>query len=147
MNKYSVLLIEDCPDFTYVVKRYLEQSRYSIIVTSVETLREAQNMLQSAAYELIILDLNLSDSYGIDSLNSVLKLSPNTAVVVLTGLEEEDVGIEAIQLGAQDFIAKDNLNEFNIRRIAKYAVERQKLKNQASHSSSQKQDFKTFLDL
>ncbi len=96
---------------------------------------------------MIILDLNLVDSFGLESLNSTLELAPKTAIVVLTGQEEEELGIKAIQLGAQDFISKDNLNEFNIRRIAKYAVERQKLKNKASQTSNPKQAFKSFLDL
>ena len=147
MNIYSILLVEDCPDFRYIVSRFLERSRYSIKTTVVETLSEAKTALNNSIFDLIILDLNLSDSRGIKNLEHIIKTTPNTAIVVLTGMDEEDLGIEAIQLGAQDFISKDNLNEFNLKRIIKYAIERQKLKNQEGKKSSSKQVFKTIMDL
>ena len=147
MNIYSILLVEDCPDFRYIVSRFLERSRYSIKTTVVETLSEAKTALNNSVFDLIILDLNLSDSRGIKNLEHIIKTTPNTAIVVLTGMDEEDLGIEAIQLGAQDFISKDNLNEFNLKRIIKYAIERQKLKNQEGKKSSSKQVFKTIMDL
>ena len=91
--------------------------------------------------------MNLIDSNGIDTLENVIKLCPETAVVVLTGEQEEDQGILSIQLGAQDFISKDKINDHNMKRIIKYAIERQRLKNQVIKKKSSEEIHRSILDI
>ena len=77
--------------------------------------------------DALVLDLNLPDSEGLATLRAVLASAPHVPVVVLTGLADVDVAHQALQLGAQDWLVKGQLDPDVVQRAVRYAVERKRL--------------------
>lgn len=76
--------------------------------------------------DIILLDLNLPDSYGLQTLQSMLQVSGTTPILVLTANEEDSTGLEAVRMGAQDFLIKQRVKHESLRRCILYTVERKK---------------------
>ena len=89
------------------------------------TLKEAISLAKTVKIDLILLDLNLSDSRGIESFSKLEHEFPDIPVIVLTGLEEERIGLQAVKAGAQDFLAKGHIVPQTLARSIVFAMERQ----------------------
>lgn len=76
--------------------------------------------------DIILLDLSLPDSYGLKTLQSMLQVSGTTPILVLTANEEGSTGLEAVRMGAQDFLIKQRVKHESLRRCILYTVERKK---------------------
>src|SRR5262249_54858402 len=76
--------------------------------------------------DVILLDLSLPDSQGFDTFSKLRAYSQGLPVILLTGLEDEEVGIRAVREGAQDYILKGSINSSALARAVRFAVERQK---------------------
>ncbi len=98
-------------------------------VKTAETLSEATEHLRHGNYDAILLDLGLPDSYGIDTVRKVHNTSPDTPVIVLTVLDDEEMGLEAIKSGAEDYVVKGKALEHVLVRTIQYAIERKQIKN------------------
>ena len=121
-NTISVLLVEDSlPDVRYV-KEMLAPPSY--IVVHKKTLCDAHELTEGASCDVVLLDLSLPDAHGIETLLDMLQHMPSIPIIVLTGLDDEDVAIEAVKLGAQDYILKKEINEYTLTRTIRYAIER-----------------------
>ena len=83
-------------------------------------------LLSHPEYDAILLDLGLPDSYGLSTLRKIQQLKVMSAVIVLTGLDDEETALLALKEGAQDYIVKDKLNSENIIHSIKYGIERKK---------------------
>lgn len=94
-------------------------------------LQSALSQLEKHRFDLILLDLNLPDSRGLDTLNSVLKHSPKSPIVVRTAYEDEELAYKAIEVGAQDYLLKEVLDRSRFLRLLNFALLRQ---NQTSPS-------------
>ncbi|MBN1983565.1 MAG: DUF342 domain-containing protein [Chitinivibrionales bacterium] len=129
-----LLLVEDNPDDTLLLQETLNDcltARFS--VTCCETLREASTYLdhQSAiAPQLIITDLNLPDSTGLNTYETLHSIKPNLPIILLTGLSDERVAIEAMRRGAQDYLVKGEFGHRQIERSILYAIERIKVSDE-----------------
>ncbi len=128
------LLVEDNePDATYIEELYQEVNWPKIEPSTppephldfVETLTQCTERLQDNDYEVVLLDLNLPDSSGIETVDTVLSATTDEAVIVLTGMIDEQLGVEAIERGAQDYLIKDDVNATLLGRTIRYALERQ----------------------
>ena len=75
--------------------------------------------------------MGLGDSDGLDTVNAVFDASGDAAIVVLTGHHDEELGFGSLELGAQDFLAKDEINARNLRRIVAFALSRQRFQLRA----------------
>ncbi|MCH2099884.1 MAG: response regulator, partial [Pseudomonadales bacterium] len=84
----------------------------------------AEQALEAAHFDIVLLDLVLPDCAGEDTLNRFLSRPTDTTIVVLTGLDSEDMGERAVALGAQDFVVKGNHDHHAFLRIIRYARER-----------------------
>ena len=91
---------------------------------SVTRLSEALAMLQSAPIDVILLDLTLPDSRGSETLHAVLEQTRHTAIVVMTGNDDEQNALAALAQGAQDYLVKGRANAEVIVRSVRYAFER-----------------------
>lgn len=80
--------------------------------------------LRDEAVDVVLLDLGLPDSAGINTLNAVVEATSFVPIVVLTGLQDEQVGVEAIQEGAQDYLVKDDVTSNRLVRAIHHAIER-----------------------
>ncbi len=123
----QVLLVEDQESETLLIKRLLAHSPHTqFVVDHAVSLGDAIEMMSEVEYDVCLLDLGLPDGQGIDSLHQVRAIDARLPIVVLTGNEDESLGILAIETGAQDFMAKDNVSALLLTRSLRYAMARQK---------------------
>jgi PAS domain S-box-containing protein len=127
-SEIRVLQVDDDEIDVRLVKRALTKSTKpaKFTVESVSCLSEAINLFKTKQFDVVLLDLGLPDSNGIETVHSVCKVIPNTPIVVLTGLENEETGLEAIKSGASDYLVKGPAMENSLVRTALYAIERKK---------------------
>ncbi len=124
-NPVKILLIEDNPGDAFLIKFYLEETGgLNHQYFHAEQLSEGLQMLRDEKCDVILLDLNLPDSNGISTVQNVLKESGNAVVIVLTGITDEELGIETVKLGAQDFLVKGQFDGKVLNSSIRYAVER-----------------------
>jgi PAS domain S-box-containing protein len=120
-----ILLVEDSPTDVMLAKEALSTSTFHI--QYCERLSEALLLLTAECFDLILLDLGLPDSTGMDTLRKLRTLNPHIAVVVLTGKADEELALEALKEGAQDYLVKGDLAASALQRVSRYAVERSAL--------------------
>jgi signal transduction histidine kinase len=120
-----ILLVEDDPAQARLLREILaepDDTRFQ--VTAVVQLREADRVLGADRFDLILLDLTLPDSMGLDTLRRLHAASPRTPKVVLTSLDDERLGVEAVRQGAQDYLVKGQADRRLLVRAIHYALER-----------------------
>lgn len=123
----DICLIEDSEDDAEYINVLLQQMPdHKKKAKVVETIKAAELLLLHNKFDAIILDLNLPDSNGIATFNRVQKLARKTPIIILTGENDYSLGSEAVALGAQDYLSKDNLKLDVLRRSTLYAIERQR---------------------
>jgi PAS domain S-box-containing protein len=137
-GEIKVLQIDDDEIDVRLVKRALAKSTKSakFVVESASCLANGLNLLKTRQYDVLLLDLGLPDSNGIETVKSVSKVNANIPIVVLTGLENEETGLEAIKNGASDYLVKGPAIEISLVRTALYAIERKKVAEKL-HESQQ----------
>jgi signal transduction histidine kinase len=119
-----VLLVEDNPTDVLIVRETLAAAPAHFDVASVSTLREALDHLGAASVDVVMLDLGLPDSQGLETLGSMTKSFPELAIVVVTGLKDDEVGVAAVRQGAQDYVNKGEITAPLLARALRYAMER-----------------------
>ncbi len=130
MNALKILLVEDNKSDAELIREMLseeggkdaDQADYQLIHR--DSHGKAMKYLAENTVDAILLDLSLPDSEGIESVRRLIAEEKNTPVVVLTGLDDEAVAIEALQGGVQDYLNKDELCGDLLVRSLRYAVER-----------------------
>jgi DNA-binding NtrC family response regulator len=104
MNKERVLLVDDEPEFTEVLAQRM-QSR-GVDVETAASGSEALEKAKEESYDAIILDLAMPGMDGLETLRHLLEANPALQVILLTGYATLQKGVEAIKLGAMDFLEK-----------------------------------------
>lgn len=128
MNVEELLLIEDHQADARLVEEYLsEASGNELSVRWEERLGSGLDVLRNGGADCVLLDLGLPDSEGVESVGRVVEMAGATPVVVLTGLDDENAAIRAVQSGADDYLRKDDLTPKALRRAVRYARERRRL--------------------
>ena len=130
----SILLVEDNPGDVDLLQEVLtETDTVTFDLTNVEELAHALAYLGVAQWDLILLDLSLPDSQGLETLVKVHSQVPEVPIVILTGFQDEAFGLQAMRLGAQDYLVKSQVDEHLLIRAIRYAIKRkradEKLKN------------------
>jgi two-component system, NtrC family, sensor kinase len=95
-------------------------------LTHVERLDVAIQCLNNQRFDIVLLDLSLSDSFGLDTLKKLQESVPDIPVVVLTGADDRSVALQAMATGAQDYLVKDKISAPLLERAIRYAIERKK---------------------
>ena len=122
----SVLLIEDDDAEAFLISRMLTHSLVqSFEVEHAPRLKTGTQMLASDDFDVCLLDLGLPDGTGIDSLHQIRSVDARLPIVVLTGNDDENLGLTAIETGAQDFVAKNALSGQLLTRSLRFAIARQ----------------------
>jgi diguanylate cyclase (GGDEF)-like protein/PAS domain S-box-containing protein len=120
-----VLLVEDNRGDARLLKElFRDQSSLDIDMTHVETMAEAEAYLARCAVDVILLDLGLSDAHGLEAVQRARAAAPRTPLMVLTGLDDESLAIQALQQGAQDYLVKGQLESRGLARSLRYSIER-----------------------
>ncbi len=126
-QEIRVLLIEDNPEYPGLLKRMLaKEKRPSFHLVSVNNLQAGLEHLGKEATDVILLDLNLPDSRGLDTFASVQAQVPSVPIIILTGFDDENLGLEAVGKGAQDYLVKGQVEGKMLARIMRYAIERKR---------------------
>ncbi len=129
-----VLLIEDDPGDAGLVTQMLERSKsIETEVTHVERVAAARAALHQQGFECVLLDLGLPDARGLEALKLVITAAPDAAIVVLTGQEDEEMGLQALHEGAQDYLSKNKVDGEILARAIRYAVERKRVEATKRH--------------
>lgn len=123
-----ILLIEDDSDYAYILRRMLTQRGGSALpLEHVDRLEDGISRMEEGGIDAVLLDLDLPDSFGIDTFLAVHNRAPEIPVVVLTGLDDETVAVGAVRKGAQDYLVKGDFEGQLLVRAIRYAIERNQL--------------------
>ncbi len=130
-GKIELLLIEDNTDDIDLLQRSLGRSvSVQFTVKSVQSMRDALEFLALNKPDIILSDLGLPDSHGLDTVTKLMCEAPNIPLVVLSGFDDEVTAIKAVQSGAQDYLVKGHLESGQIERSLFYAIERARLQTE-----------------
>lgn len=131
MENLQVLFLEDNPlDARRILGLLGRPGSGDLALDHVETLEAALDRLTKRSYDVILTDLHVPDSDGLETYFKLAERAPQTPIVILTGTcADESMAIEAVQKGAQDYLTKQDLSAPALRRAIRYAVERKQLEN------------------
>lgn len=148
VEQIRVLLIEDDSVDARAVCKMLSQTRGAMEVrrglfamTAVDTLAPALELLARETFGVILLDLQLPDSDGLQTLADVRAVATTTPIIVLTGFDDEGLALRAIQQGAQDYLTKDDLDPRMLVRTIRYAIERKRSEVQLDRINRELDEF------
>ena len=120
-----LLLVEDNPgDARLMHEMFSEQGSHNTECTHVGSMGEAEKVLSERAFDIILLDLGLPDTQGLGAVRRAHAAAPRVPLVVLTGLDDDSLGAQALQEGAQDYLVKGQIDARGVLRALRYAVER-----------------------
>jgi signal transduction histidine kinase/FixJ family two-component response regulator len=123
----TVLLVEDNPDDADTLRELFVDANARVELHWVETLAAGLLALKERSVDLILLDLSLPDSQGLDTVRRALAAAPELPILVLTGLEDDGLGTAAVHAGAQDYLVKGQGDGATLMRCMRYATERHRL--------------------
>lgn len=137
-KKISILLIEDSIDDAELIKRTLEKSSSTRFQITIEhKLKDGLKQAEMNEPDLIVSDLGLPDSHGLDTVTKILLAVPHVPLVVLSGFDDEETGIKAVQSGAQDYLVKGRLDDAQLERSIYYSIERAGLQHELEQNSQE----------
>jgi PleD family two-component response regulator len=126
-----VLLVEDSPtDARLMQETLLNVSSTPYELIHVDQLAKAKQILLSQQVDLVLLDISLPDSHGLQTFLRIHGQAPDVPVVVITGLDDEALGFRSVQEGAQDYLVKGQVTASLLARSMRYAIERERLLRQ-----------------
>jgi len=144
----NILLVEDNLADADLIEELLADASLSIYaIYSVERLSDAIARLKSQQFDVILLDLSLPDSHGIETLAKIVLTAPSLPVLVLTGLTDREVALQAVREGAQDYLVKGTFDCDLLRRSISYARERKQTLEQLRRSEERYHQLAAELDL
>jgi two-component sensor histidine kinase/CheY-like chemotaxis protein len=128
------LLIEDKPGDARLIHFMLWEAPGKLFsVDHVDRLSAGLERLKAGGIDLILLDLHLPDSKGLDTFLAVYQRTPDIPIVLLTGLNDESVAVEAMRHGAQDYLVKGQIDGETLARAIRYAIERKRVEMELYH--------------
>jgi PAS domain S-box-containing protein len=124
-RQITVLLIEDNPGDVRLIREMLSEAKHApFALESAGQLSKGLERLAKGDIDLLLLDLGLPDSQGLNTFLKIHTQSREIPVVVITGLDDEKLGMEAVQKGAQDYLNKGQVDSKSLIRVIRYAIER-----------------------
>lgn len=130
MSSVRILLIEDSPSDALLMKAILGVEKLEFELTHVARLAAGLERLREETFDVIITDLGLPDGDGLTTVAKLHEQAPHLPLIVLTRNRDEETALEAIKMGAQDYLPKDRLEGIWFARTINYAIERQRLTQQ-----------------
>jgi signal transduction histidine kinase len=127
----SVLLIEDNPADAGLVREALADARgVRFKIQHADRLSKGLELLRQGSFDAVLLDLTLPDTQGVGTFTSVLATAPHTPVIVLSALESEEIALQAVHQGAQDYLVKGQVDSHWLPRTILYAIQRKRTEDQ-----------------
>ncbi len=138
MAETTVLLVEDNPTDALLLQEALADAPGAgFELHTVGRLAAALERLENESFDVVIVDLGLPDSSGLQTLRVLHEKTADIPTVVMTGAGGEEIGIAAMQIGAQDYIVKSELQAALLPRVIRYAVERRRLQKALDEARAQ----------
>ncbi len=141
----TLLTVEDNPDDIHLLKEMTSEMNTvdfpadAFQFDFITSLKEAETYLSRRRPDIILLDLHLPDSKGLQTLKTFRRLAPDTPIVILTVLDNREHGAEAVKLGAQEYLLKSAVTPGLLVKSIRYALERQRLKMELENETRQLQ--------
>jgi two-component system, cell cycle sensor histidine kinase and response regulator CckA len=141
----KILLIEDNPGDVLLLQETLSEITFvELELVHVDRLKNALKKLSSEDFDVILLDLVLPDSNGLDTFIQIQEQTPATPIVVLTGMTDETLAISAMKAGAQDYLVKGQVSGSDLLlRSMRYAIERKRIE---ATLQQREQEFRTLAE-
>lgn len=134
-TKTTILLLEDNPGDVRLIREHLAETlEGEHEVECVHRLAAGIDRAVAGEIDLILLDLSLPDSSGLETFGKMQSAAPQVPIIVLTGLNDEAVATEAVRLGAQDYLVKGEGGANLLSRSIRYAIERKRLEDRLRQS-------------
>ena len=131
----TVLLIEDnLGDIVSIRTMIAELSDGLFELKFAESLGEALKILENENFDVVLMDLGLPDSQGFRTFTQVHNRMPELPIIIITGLEDEDLGVSAVKEGAQDYLVKGQVDKKLLARSLKFAIERKQTEEELKTS-------------
>ena len=121
-----MLLIEDNPGDLFLLREMVSGESHGRFLIAAEAGDLAAGIAHLTAGEIdvVLLDLSLPDSSGVDTFTAAHKAAPDVPIIVLSGMDDEDLALQTVQLGAQEYLVKGRINSQVLHRALRYAIER-----------------------
>lgn len=127
----KVLLIEDSNEDAIIIREMLNETpKIPFQLTYVNRLKTGFEELFQESFDVLLLDLNLPDSWGFDTFIRTFDQVPELPIVILSGFDDEDVAVKAVREGAQDYLIKGEIDGRLLARSIYYAIERKNIEKQ-----------------
>lgn len=123
----KVLVVEDDPLFVGLLQHYLYGLLSSCDINHADRVQQAMELVAAVPYEVALLDLGLLDSQGLETFTLIHQTAPAIPIIVLTGADDEQLAVEAIRQGAQDYLIKSLIDGKTLARSIRYAIERKRI--------------------
>ncbi len=131
----KVLLIEDNPADIRLMEILLQDAGPGLFtMQSCMLLQEAQVLLENETFDIMILDLSLPDGSGIQAVQDACQMAAGLPVIVVTGTDDENLAVEILKTGAQDYLVKGVIDTPLLVKTILYAIERQQLVSQLEYA-------------
>jgi|GEM_PF-972375 len=135
-DSLRVLIVEDEPLMIDVVSSVLDESGVPVSEkVPVMSMADAQSQIAQGQPDVIIADLNLPDSSGLDTVRALRSAAPEAALVVLTGMADESLALQSVLLGADDYLIKSRLDHRELWRSLRYATQRKRFEHRVAYLS------------
>lgn len=119
-----ILLIEDSNTDALLIQAHLKKADPSFVVRRETRLADGLRQVDRGEADVVLLDLNLPDSAGLDTFRTLFRHALQVPIVVLSGQEDVELAVDAVALGAQDYLPKGEANRSSLARSIRYAIER-----------------------
>jgi signal transduction histidine kinase len=137
----KVLVVEDNLVDQRILESMLTESPHITSFLKITgTITEALKFLEQYEFDIIVLDLNLPDSRGVETLMQINSRFPHVSVVVNTGAYEDELGLQTLSLGAQDFLLKGKYNAYVLNKVLHFCLERKRLEMELRKTLKQLKD-------
>jgi DNA-binding NarL/FixJ family response regulator len=134
----NLLLIEDNPGFAGLVRALLDEARdMQFRFETVDRLGAGLERVAQGGIEVVLLDLGLPDSQGLDTFLKARANMPQIPIIVLTGMDDDDLALEAVWAGAQDFLVKGKFDAKMLAHTLRYAIERESVRVETDRQRQQ----------
>jgi diguanylate cyclase (GGDEF)-like protein len=136
-KQLKVLHIEDdMLDMRYINTVLKKNPIYKIDYTHAPTMKDALGVLGTQDCDLVFLDLQLPDGYGLNLVKMVNTAVPDKPVIILSGSDDTELMLQAIEYGAQEYLPKDQVNAGAVLRAIRYAIDRKRMETRLTHLST-----------
>ena len=152
-SRIHILLVEDNPMDAQLIRDLLTDAQKNrrnptqFYLTQARRLEEGIEQIHRQIFDIILLDLSLPDSFGLGTFERISDVAPNVPIVLLTGLDDELLALDAMQQGAQDYLVKNDVTSSAfLSRAIRYAIERHRLVSELSQKAAELETRNAALD-